>query len=253
MRTSQVENSERQIFLVGEDAGLGERDHSNSQVEEPKGSLVIVDPRVLGRHCLAHGLRERQLPFEIVPCGTINEWRQVKHQHAPISAILLCIGGLKPSEASVSAMITKLVAEYGRPVIVLADNDELLHVLKALELGAKAYIPTSVEIDVCIQAINLTLAGGVFLPASSVMAMRRAIETRADTYRPMSGMFTHRQEEVVSALRRGKANKIIAYELNLRESTVKVHIRNIMRKLKATNRTEVAYKINEMFPEEISH
>jgi DNA-binding NarL/FixJ family response regulator len=64
----------------------------------------------------------------------------------------------------------------------------------------------------------------------------------------MASVFTERQEEVVQALRRGKANKIIAHELNLRESTVKVHIRNIMKKLKATNRTEVVYKLNEMFP-----
>jgi DNA-binding NarL/FixJ family response regulator len=55
---------------------------------------------------------------------------------------------------------------------------------------------------------------------------------------------------VVEALRRGRANKIIAHELNLRESTVKVHIRNIMKKLNATNRTEVAYKIRDMFPEQ---
>lgn len=67
----------------------------------------------------------------------------------------------------------------------------------------------------------------------------------------MAGMFTQRQEEVIRELRRGKANKIIAYELNLRESTVKVHIRNIMKKLKATNRTEVAYKLSEMFPVEV--
>jgi DNA-binding NarL/FixJ family response regulator len=48
----------------------------------------------------------------------------------------------------------------------------------------------------------------------------------------------------VEALRRGKANKIIAYELNMRESTVKVHVRNIMKKLKAKNRTEVAFLTN---------
>ena len=59
-------------------------------------------------------------------------------------------------------------------------------------------------------------------------------------------MFTTREAAVVEALRKGKANKIIAYELNLCESTVKVHIRNIMKKLKATNRTEVAYKLREM-------
>ena len=50
----------------------------------------------------------------------------------------------------------------------------------------------------------------------------------------------------MEALKRGKTNKIIAYELNMQESTVKVHVRNIMRKLKATNRTEVVYKLNEM-------
>ena len=43
------------------------------------------------------------------------------------------------------------------------------------------------------------------------------------------------------------ANKLIAYELDMCESTVKVHIRNIMKKLKATNRTEVAYLTRDLF------
>jgi len=59
-------------------------------------------------------------------------------------------------------------------------------------------------------------------------------------------MFTARQAAVVEALRRGKANKVIAYELNMRESTVKVHVRNIMKKLKARSRTEVAFMANEL-------
>jgi DNA-binding NarL/FixJ family response regulator len=59
-------------------------------------------------------------------------------------------------------------------------------------------------------------------------------------------MFTDRQFAVIEKLREGKANKIIAHELNMRESTVKVHIRNIMRKLRATNRTQVAYLYQTM-------
>jgi DNA-binding NarL/FixJ family response regulator len=59
-------------------------------------------------------------------------------------------------------------------------------------------------------------------------------------------LFTARQAAVVEALRRGKENKIIAYELNMRESTVKMHIKNIMKKLKARNRTEVAFIANEI-------
>ncbi|MNE26255.1 CsgBAC operon transcriptional regulatory protein [compost metagenome] len=60
-------------------------------------------------------------------------------------------------------------------------------------------------------------------------------------------MFTQREVDVINALTQGKANKIIAYELNLRESTVKVHIRNIMKKVDAKNRTEVIFKISDLF------
>jgi DNA-binding NarL/FixJ family response regulator len=61
-----------------------------------------------------------------------------------------------------------------------------------------------------------------------------------------NGLFTTRQAAVIEALRRGKPNKIIAYELKMRESTVKVHVRNIMKKLKATNRTQVAYLATQL-------
>jgi DNA-binding NarL/FixJ family response regulator len=63
----------------------------------------------------------------------------------------------------------------------------------------------------------------------------------------LKDLFTARQAAVLRALRQGKANKQIAYDLNMREGTVKVHIRNIMRKLKAKNRTEVAILANGLF------
>ena len=66
----------------------------------------------------------------------------------------------------------------------------------------------------------------------------------------MPSIFTARQNDVAEALRHGKANKVIAYELNMCESTVKVHIRNIMRKLNATNRTEAVYKMDTLFARE---
>ena len=53
-------------------------------------------------------------------------------------------------------------------------------------------------------------------------------------------ILTSRELSVVRAIRQGKSNKIIAHELNMCLSTVKVHVRNVMRKLDAKNRTEVA-------------
>jgi DNA-binding NarL/FixJ family response regulator len=53
---------------------------------------------------------------------------------------------------------------------------------------------------------------------------------------------TVRERKVIQAIRQGKPNKVIAYELNMCESTVKVHVRNIMKKLNARNRTDIAIK-----------
>jgi DNA-binding NarL/FixJ family response regulator len=59
--------------------------------------------------------------------------------------------------------------------------------------------------------------------------------------------FTSRQMTVLFHLQRGNANKIIAHELGMSESTVKVHVRNIMRKMNATNRTQAVYKARQLW------
>lgn len=215
--------------------------------------LVIIDTRALDRQCLAQSIVAHKTDLLVLAFGSIEEWRQHRGQYPPLSAILLNIGGRNIAERDVAEEIRRLSSEFAStPVIVLADTDELAQIMKALECGAKGYIPSSVTIDVCIEAIYLALVGGVFVPASCLFAMHQLFESSNTVPHPLAGMFTSRQAEVVEALRRGKANKIIAYELNLRESTVKVHIRNIMKKVKATNRTEVAYKLNDLLPNDRS-
>lgn len=218
----------------------------------PKGTLLILDRRTLERECFAESLLSHNIGMEVLALASVAEWRVEEDFHAPLSVLVLSIGGRRMSDPGCIAELTGLTSEFpGVPVVVLADTDELEQILLALEKGARGYIPTSVGVHVCMEAIALAIAGGTFVPASSLVSMREMIGLRSQSSRPMAGLFTQRQEEVARALRRGKANKIIAYELNLRESTVKVHIRNIMKKLKATNRTEVAYKINEMLSDEV--
>ena len=50
--------------------------------------------------------------------------------------------------------------------------------------------------------------------------------------------------DVLKLLEQGKSNKVIAYELGVEESTVKVHVRHIMKKLNATNRTHAAFLVH---------
>ena len=61
-----------------------------------------------------------------------------------------------------------------------------------------------------------------------------------DARSPQRSELTPRERDVLRSLRGGHQNKIIAFELGISESTVKVHLRNIMKKLNASNRTQVA-------------
>ncbi|MBX4925393.1 response regulator transcription factor [Rhizobium binae] len=224
-----------------------------ARLATPKHSLVILDRRELDRHCLAQCMTAHTADFQILAFGSIEEWKQKREEYPPLSAILLNIGGKMVDEPAVSEQIKSLSSEFvSTPVIILSDSDDFAQIVRAIDCGAKGYIPASVSISVCMELIALSVAGGLFVPASALFAMRHLLQSSSSTAQPLAGIFTDRQAEVVAALRRGKANKIIAYELNLRESTVKVHVRNIMKKVKATNRTEVVFKLNDLFQDGIS-
>ena len=93
--------------------------------------------------------------------------------------------------------------------------------------------------EITIEAVRFVLAGGTYVPVDCLLA--RGWPGDAPSQRPpTSGLVTARELAVIRAIQKGKSNKVIAYELNMCESAVKVHVRNIMKKLKAKNRTEVA-------------
>ena len=211
------------------------------------GLVVVVDKRALERECLVRGLIEHNRALNITAVGSLEEFQYLPTD-AHTSAILVVLGARKVSDEGVRSELSHFLSEVDAiPVIVVAESDEPAEILAALELGARGYIPTTVNVRVAAEAIGLARAGGIFVPASSLLRMRAVIHAASSNTSPtLSGMFTKRQTGVAEALRQGKPNKIIAYELNMCESTVKVHVRNIMKKLKATNRTEVAYKIREM-------
>jgi DNA-binding NarL/FixJ family response regulator len=224
--------------------------HNNSELERV---VVVIDRHQLSRECFARGLSAVMPQTNVASFASLSEWRATKQQYENVSAILLVIGDRKLTEPEIADDITQVVEESApTPIIVVADTEALTQIVRALECGAKGYIPTSVGLRVATEAIGMTLAGGVFVPATSIMGFKTATESEQEADGQLSRMFTARQMAVVDALRRGRANKIIAYELQLCESTVKVHIRNIMRKLNATNRTEVAFKLRDMFSDKTS-
>lgn len=222
------------------DIGRQYSDKADSIADE--GYVLILDPRTLDRECLARCLLNYDPALRIVTGGSVEEWSAMRMPQAP-AAVILILGSRTVADTEMCQKIASLTETFRNiPVVVIADSENLDLVVKAVESGAKGYIPSSVSIGVAAEAIALARAGGVFIPASCILAVKDLINSVGSGSR-FSDLFTAREIEVAEALRRGKANKIIAYEMDLCESTVKVHIRNIMKKLHASNRTEVAFKL----------
>lgn len=206
--------------------------------------VALLDRRLLERECLSRALNVHRLGMRVAPFEDLIALQAAQANLGLPRAVLFNGGGSAADSGRLEGEIEELVSAVApAAVVVLSENQDLSSVLRIIALGVRGYIPSSVGIEVCIEAIALAIAGGKFIPASSVMSMRKVFDTAINTEVGVHPTLTERQAAVADALRRGKANKDIALELDLSESTVKVHIRSIMKKLGATNRTQVAYKI----------
>lgn len=206
--------------------------------------IVLIEKRAILRDFMVRG-------FSATCNHNIDAKADIKTclqdlETSPPTLIILSRAGFGESRET-KQMLNKLAECAPKiPVVVLSDTEDAQEILDYLQLGAKGCIPTSLSLDVAIEAIHLVIAGGIFIPANSLTVpdVNHNLNGKAGAY---NGMFTTRQLAVIDGLCRGKQNKIIAYELKLSESTIKVHVRNIMKKLSASNRTEVAFIINEHY------
>lgn len=128
-------------------------------------------------------------------------------------------------------------------VVVLSSEDDPRLIRQAIELGASGFIPKSSTPSVMIAALRLVLAGGTYLPPNVLLGFSGAVpaaaqpEAVAHSIEGLSG----RQLEVLMKVVQGKANKVIARELQLSEGTVKAHLSAAFRALGVQNRTEAVF------------
>lgn len=215
-----------------------------------KTRIAIIDENALSRICLTRCLEASDPDFITAGYRNVDEWRPFAVR-GPILIVLLCATGQTSTDAVVRRDVELVIQTAPEAcVIVISDFEDPAEIVGALERGAKGFISKSSDLDVAIAALRLVRAGGVFIPAGGLMSSQLAAVSASVTEtnrKETQKVFTHRQLEVIDRLRKGESNKVIAYKLNMGECTVKVHIRNVMRKLKARNRTEIAFLTNPLF------
>jgi DNA-binding NarL/FixJ family response regulator len=207
---------------------------------------IVIEQRPLIRDLLSQCL-SGAAGFEVITAASVDESVKIAKAN-DVAIILISVAGDPDSDETRQVLQRAAQVLVGTPIVVLSDGEQPRQVRSALLAGARGYVPTSMSLDDTIGALWFVQAGGQFLPATCIVGLGRsnAESVTGPLRQRVTEIFTARQAAVVKELCQGKPNKIIAYELKLKESTVKVHVRNIMRKLKAKNRTQVAYMTNQL-------
>lgn len=126
------------------------------------------------------------------------------------------------------------------PVVILCASESPGDARAALERGASGFIPKSSRGGVLLGAVQLVLAGGIYVPPLLLEAPPQA---RPD---PARHGLTPRQVEILRLTARGLTNGEIARLLGISGATVKNHLERIYDVLHASNRTEAAMRLREL-------
>lgn len=140
------------------------------------------------------------------------------------------------------------------PIIIISAVFDKEILQQTLDIGVAGYIPKTSSNSLIVSAINLVLAGGVYIPHELLYSTKNtsvSAEKQKEYIAPLKTLekltintsetphkgLTERQIDIVKCIAEGLSNKQIAYKLNLTEGTVKVHITVILKVLNVKNRT----------------
>lgn len=207
-------------------------------------TLVVVDQRSTIRFCLATWIARELSEVLVVEVGDADELaRRTPLDQGPVIVLLssACGPGKDPRAEQTARQVRGSLAEAR--LVFLCDDMDPSNILAAVRCGAAGFVDTASGPTVLAHCLRFVGVGGIALPSIPPTATGDIKPAAAPTERYSrfsADLFTAKELDVLRCLGAGKPNKIIAYELNICETTVKVHMRHIMQKLGASNRTHAA-------------
>lgn len=139
------------------------------------------------------------------------------------------------------------------PIMILSAVFEKEIIKKTIDIGAAGYISKASSNNDIIQAIDIVLSGGAYIPQELLdkendpnLDLLKGIEGQAKNNEENNiSSLSPRQHDVLKLIAKGLSNKQIAYELGLTEGTVKLYITALFKLLKVYNRTSAMIKAHE--------
>ncbi len=125
-------------------------------------------------------------------------------------------------------------------VIMLTVSNSEADIVSTLRSGADGYLLKDMEPEEILMKLRRAVEGQTVLDETISTLLANVLRSDNLSPPPNQVEFTSREEEIVGLIAEGKNNKLIARELEISEGTVKVHVKNILRKLNLSSRLEVA-------------
>ena len=187
--------------------------------------LLIVDDHPVVLHGLAAMLSYQSDMAVVAEARTGEEAIAFSQRHHPdVTLMDLCL----PDMSGVDAMLAIRSSDPDARIIVLTTFKGDIHASRALKAGAFGFVLKGTTRSELLEAIRSVHRGNRCVPGDVAMDMARHVGDEA---------LTRREIEILHEVAGGNSNKVIAYHLAVSEDTVKTHMRNILFKLSANDRT----------------
>jgi len=233
------------------EAGLWHSEHRQAD-RQCSVKILAVDGHFLIREALRGLLTRLNNNAIILEAASGHQAMQVLSEHADIRLVVLELN--LPDRDGFSVLSELRERHPAGSVVVLSARQDRDSVARALDLGALGFIPKSGQREVMLSALDLVLAGGVYIPPEILMHEQRpftspklaCVASSTGPVRPGDLGLTDRQTDVLGLMMTGKSNKAICRALDLALPTVKNHVTAIFKAIKVTNRTEAVIAIRSL-------
>ena len=198
--------------------------------------ILIADDHSLVRDGLKPFLSELAEGVGILDAGTLDDALKVAETVDDLGLVLLDLR--MPGMNGFQGIARMREAHPDIRLVILSGHVERDDVLAAIQHGANGYIPKTISGASLINALRLVLAGETYLPTSILLESgSSSSERKPASATPLAGL-SGREREILGYLIEGQTNKEIARKLDLQEITIKIHLRNVYRKIGAVNRAQ---------------
>ncbi|MCO4821610.1 MAG: response regulator transcription factor [Flavobacteriaceae bacterium] len=195
--------------------------------------ILIADDHDLVRDAITSLIVRDDSKTQVFQACDVQQSLDILEQQANIDLILLDVN--MPGMDNLQSIKTIAEAYPTIPIAMISGEVKKQEVERSFEYGAKGFIPKTMNGKSLLLTLNLIISGTKYIPEV-------CLETEIDESIEINTLLSKRELQVLNELFKGHSNKLIANTLFIEETTIKLHLRSLFKKLNAKNRTEVVIK-----------